>query len=268
MLHDTYIYCYKYLPFDEGSLSVIRDSTLKYTSAYKFNDPFDCLPTICERSVDRYLKFKTEMMDIHAQRAVRSPAKRIEFKRRQKLDVRKYLTSGDHLNSILNDTGIVCLSTIPKNILMWSHYANYHQGFVCEFKIKIYAEEDLLVSAKKLIAFPINYKSQRPVHTYDEQNEVEILKKFLLTKYEIWHYEKEYRVLDFERGPGIHYYDRDNLLVGVIAGAKMHPKDFSALSKEVEKLQKTSIPELKLYKAEMSKAHYEIEIPNFLDKSD
>jgi hypothetical protein len=43
---------YKYLPVDGsfdspdtlGSLSVIRDGTLKYTSPGDFNDPFDCQP--------------------------------------------------------------------------------------------------------------------------------------------------------------------------------------------------------------------------------
>lgn len=262
-----YIYCYKYLPFDEGSLSVIRNSTLKYSSALDFNDPFDCSPAICESSVDRHLKSTTEMMNEIAQRTVKSPAKRLEFKRRQKLDARKYLASGVNLKSVLRRIGVVCLSTTPKNILMWSHYAKYHQGFVCEFKIEICVEEDLFASAIKLIPFPVDYKGERPVYVYGETNEIEALRRFLLVKYDVWSYEREYRVLDFERGPGIHGYDRDSLLVGVIAGAKMCPNNFSKLSNEVEKIRKTSIPELELYKAEMSRSHYEIEIPRFLDKN-
>jgi len=207
------------------------------------------------------------MMNKVAQYSVKSPAKRLDFKRRQKIDVKKYLAHGDNLKSLLRGIGVVCLSTTPKNILMWSHYAKYHQGFVCEFKVKVYVEEDLAAAAIKLIAFPIDYKNERPVFTYDEPSEMEALKKFLLAKYDAWSYEREYRVLDFERGPGIHHYDRDNLLVGIIAGAKMCSSDFSKLSKEVEILQKTSIPELQLYKAEMNKSHYQIEIPKFLDKN-
>lgn len=38
------IYLYKYLPFNEGSLCVLTEGTVKFTSPLNFNDPFDCLP--------------------------------------------------------------------------------------------------------------------------------------------------------------------------------------------------------------------------------
>jgi len=46
---------YKYLPIDgsfkepfdkKGSLSVIKDGTIKFTHAKEFNDPFDCYPEV------------------------------------------------------------------------------------------------------------------------------------------------------------------------------------------------------------------------------
>ena len=35
---------YKYLPFNEGSLKVITEGTVKFTCPLEFNDPFDCQP--------------------------------------------------------------------------------------------------------------------------------------------------------------------------------------------------------------------------------
>lgn len=37
-------YRYKYLPFNEGSLKVITEGTVKFTCPLDFNDPFDCQP--------------------------------------------------------------------------------------------------------------------------------------------------------------------------------------------------------------------------------
>lgn len=35
---------YKYLPFDEGSLRIITEGTIKFTLPSEVNDPFDCAP--------------------------------------------------------------------------------------------------------------------------------------------------------------------------------------------------------------------------------
>ncbi len=35
-------FLYKYLPFNDGSKSVISQNTIKYTCQKDFNDPFDC----------------------------------------------------------------------------------------------------------------------------------------------------------------------------------------------------------------------------------
>lgn len=41
------------------------------------------------------------------------------------------------LSATLKNVGVLCLSKDSKNILMWSHYAQNHTGFVIEFKINL-----------------------------------------------------------------------------------------------------------------------------------
>ncbi|MES9903809.1 MAG: hypothetical protein ABW168_14180 [Sedimenticola sp.] len=43
---DETILRYKYVPFSEGSLSIIKEGTMKFTPPTEFNDPFDCAPDI------------------------------------------------------------------------------------------------------------------------------------------------------------------------------------------------------------------------------
>ena len=42
--NNDYIDCFKYLPFDDGSLAVLTQGTIKYTRPMRFNDPFEVLP--------------------------------------------------------------------------------------------------------------------------------------------------------------------------------------------------------------------------------
>lgn len=95
---------YKYLDVN-GALSMLRFKELQFTNATKFNDPFDCHPSLIdcsnppEKSYDRPLKeFQSAMAE----------------------------------SRLLNNrerAWISCLSKRPDNLLMWSYYTK-HSG-VC-----------------------------------------------------------------------------------------------------------------------------------------
>jgi hypothetical protein len=53
---------YKYLPFDEGSLRIIKDGTIKFTQPSKLNDPFDCSPDVDTGSIADYMKTRPDLI--------------------------------------------------------------------------------------------------------------------------------------------------------------------------------------------------------------
>lgn len=117
------------------------------------------------------------------------------------------------VQEMIDTVGIYCLSEVPDDIIMWNSYANFHKGFCLKFHIN-----------------PQRHPFGRYLHkvlytsTYPEvsltQNREELGKKILLTKSTRWSHEKEWRILDFERGKGPRVFPPD-MLVGLIFGCEM-----------------------------------------------
>jgi len=263
MSNQEYYYCYKYLPFDDGSRKVITEGTIKYTCPLDFNDPFDCAPCYSESSLNNVGTTKRELISRIGKAKGWSPAKRIQNKRKVAAQLKSFIGSEKHKNSMLTQVGVLCLSRDPTSVLMWSHYAEFHKGFVVEFKIPVSGyREDALKPGINLIPFPITYSSDRPVIEYGKESDQETIDKALLTKFEAWSYEEEMRVIEHERGPGIHTYVRDERLNAVIAGMKMSEANVHLLQSDVETVNDNPrLSHVKLYNARPSATEYSIEIP-------
>ena len=109
--------------------------------------------------------------------------------------------------------GICSLSRVPDDILMWSHYADSHEGFC----IKLLDDEtNKFIARAQEVSYSVSYPIVNPIIDDDMAR----MKKSLLTKAEHWEYEKEWRIIDYESGPGIKSFS-PHLLVGVIFGCKM-----------------------------------------------
>ena len=94
---------------------------------------------------------------------------------------------------------IGCLTTDPKNRLMWSHYSKDHSGFCIEYD---FSEWRKLLSNGCLL--PIIYSQQMPQVSWEnaiiktQEAQQAFLEEFLfslLIKDEIWQYESEWRIL-------------------------------------------------------------------------
>jgi hypothetical protein len=88
-------------------------------------------------------------------------------------------------NSII---GILSLSSVPDNILMWSHYSNNHTGFVAGFDV-----ESLLMNNQFDYIERINYQPEYPSISGLSDSTDQFYKKFFY-KSELWEYEEEWRV--------------------------------------------------------------------------
>lgn len=102
------------------------------------------------------------------------------------------------LNETLNGFyKICCLSTEYKNKLMWSHYADSHKGICVEYDFSDRA-------VNKSQPLPVYYSHERPQFVWKPEGDLTqeskskgsaCLMQALLTKDEVWSYEKEWRMV-------------------------------------------------------------------------
>lgn len=258
---DNRILRYKYLPFNEGSLCVISEGTMKFTASADFNDPFDCIPVYDSENMREHLKGRKDLLKKAGALNGLSPAKRIQSKNKMLAKIERAVESGEYAEGLVQKLGVCSLSRSFKSLLMWAHYAKDHKGFVVEFSIPevIYGTEE---EANKsvvnyLYPFPVTYQEERPVINLKDSKYVNSEKNFLV-KGTDWEYEQEERCLDLERKPGIHPYDRKEILSSVIAGSKMCAEDFTRLKKVVGHASSELGRVIPIYKAGISKDRYEV----------
>lgn len=280
------IFRYKYVPFNEGSLAIIKDGTMKFTNPKDFNDPFDCYPELDIKATSEFVK-KTitpgekNKVDniIKNKKGNLSPAKKL-LERQKYLNQPKY-TPEEYFEKF-NNVGICCLSRNPLNLLMWAHYASEHKGFVVEFSIPVRTGNELTEFRKsinkailsnevrlddikklrfdgiqKLLPSKVEYKQDKPII-----NSPDAFQKHFLTKSLDWKYEQEERVIDDIRKAGIHFYNREQILKSVIAGMKMSDDDFVTLKNTVDAVNKELGINVTIHKTQAIKGKFALFVPD------
>ncbi|WP_323901861.1 DUF2971 domain-containing protein [Aeromonas hydrophila] len=251
-------YRYKYLPFgqDKLSLNVINEGTIKFTCPLDFNDPFDCQPiAYIDKKVTKRDSFKlAESSFQHL-----SPAKRYQERNKMYARLKNSVKSGRLYDSVLRSIGVLSLSRVCNDILMWSHYAENHKGFVVGFEHKDFDKLNFEGESPCMLPQKVLYNSNRPIFDFSKSSEII---NCLLVKSPQWEYEQEERAFTSIQGPGIHKYDRQKLLHCVIAGAKIEPVNLSLLKDAVKKASDELGREIKFKQAKLSNKSFEIEIHN------
>lgn len=158
----------------------------------------------------------------------------------------------------LNGVEISCFSRNPNEPLMWSHYADKHQGVSY-----IFDEMELVTFGLCSDFGDVVYSSHIPKIYYHntehlEQSEIELrfqLKPVIFTKSLVWKYEKEYRII---LKKGIEPFFRSKSLKGIILGQK------TGLFYEREVLDVVNIAnenreeKIKVYYSNLSTEKYEV----------
>jgi len=185
---------YKYLHPDR--VDVLQNLQIRFTQVSGLNDPFESLPGTIQKDREWYLQqFHEKRVDFEMLRlGITGENEREQFKRDcEKEHFNNFLTcytdqkwldeqsecvqhGSDHLQ------GCLSLSTISKNVLMWSHYAHNHKGYVIGFD----AEHEYFGRTVR----PVVYSDVRPSHNpFEERHSGEIF----YTKSKDWTYEQEHR---------------------------------------------------------------------------
>ncbi|QTL93535.1 DUF2971 domain-containing protein [Aeromonas jandaei] len=104
---------------------------------------------------------------------------------------------------LLNHIGIVSLTETPRNLLMWSHYANQHKGICIGYKSNYLdhhihkTDPTLPVSYRPIKVNYDNVRYDPYIDSLQSENKSQLIKnsilKTVLTKGNDWMYEKEHR---------------------------------------------------------------------------
>tara|TARA_R110000868_G_scaffold110955_1_gene299961 strand:+ start:303 stop:1070 length:768 start_codon:yes stop_codon:yes gene_type:complete len=213
------LFFYKYRAVDDEHLDrtsrIFTHNEVYFPNALEFNDPFDSKHAYDFGGTDKEVRdYFDDILKRSAPSMTRSERRKwiatMASRSRLKTDeVHESLHNAQ--TTLLPQIGIFSLTKNPNNILMWSHYANSHEGFCLEF-----TEANAFIARSQEIRYSDTYPVINPI----QQSDKDRLFRALLTKSSHWEYEKEWRILDYENGPGIKHFPPE-ILHGVIFGCRM-----------------------------------------------
>jgi len=238
---------YHYERFSPEWLATTLSEQMVYCSnPANLNDPWDCKPCFDDRSfqIGDFLAFLAETTDTPP-----SDVQRLA----SDVPVNEQLAQFSDANlAYISKLRIYCLTADPCSTLMWSHYAENHQGICLEFR----TDNNVLFG---YCAQEVLYCSEYP--KWVPQDLSENATKMILTKAKDWYYEKEFRLIAAsevgETSPlklhGDHLRIPPDALEAVIVGCQ---GDYEAVRKTVNE----HAPGLPVKRAVRTPNHYSLTI--------
>jgi len=151
-----------------------------------------------------------------------------------------------HTERVTECVGVLSMSAIADNILLWAHYADAHQGLCLIFD----AMNDFFAPAQE-----VQYARLRPEINPVSDSDDSMMESALLTKSLHWSYEEEWRLVQYLRGPGVYTYPQGALL-GVILGARISSGNEARMRQWVKE---AGVP-IELYRGSPSMTEYLVSI--------
>ncbi len=190
---------YKYVDL-AGAKKILFNNTLKATPPNKFNDPFELMAGgVCNvsrehdlrllKSYDSYKKARNlKMFDDSYARYIEhidSNPRFIDHVIMSSLSNQDsyHNESAELVNELSKTAGIVCFSATNDNILMWSHYADQHNGVVIGFDSGLLSDDWI----------PVDYSEERHLLNIEKLTDRDETIKMIARKSDLCVYEEECR---------------------------------------------------------------------------
>lgn len=179
---------YKYFPLSPSEeihkarlLSAI-DGWLYFASPISFNDPFEMQPPLLPPT-RLEVREAIKALNSHSADFISRPVlKNIHSQITKRFNASEARTISTEW---LKKVGVLCLTTDPKNLLMWAHYASNHTGICLGF-------DNGCVPFKS--AQPVAYSDIRSkIPVLGEVCDEALMKSVLYSKSSHWRYEDEWR---------------------------------------------------------------------------
>lgn len=219
-------FLFRYRSLEDGADQFVKrtllDDELYFSAPTSFNDPFDCCPAF------DFSATVTEMVNYYERILRRKNPQAPEYEiTREALAIvydpdqnplredRQAEVQVRHGKHITETIGVLCLSQTCKEILMWSHYANYHKGICLRFD----ADHPYFANTHE-----VQYHTARPRINPFKDTTNQMMEIALLAKAEQWKYEQEWRVICYQGGAGVKQFPPE-ALTGIVLGAKITAPD-------------------------------------------
>lgn len=191
------------IKLNEHTMNLLTKGELYFSNPDEFNDPFDC-----------WIPFSQEKPNQEALNSIKnSTIRNIKLEAQNYSETLNFLKARRTIQSkFLSKIRIFCLSKTNNNILMWSHYAQNHEGICVGIKTKkltkitqslklnfgkinksLQTEESTINGVARKVEYGINNKMLHPFNKNTSIFNRENLKYFY-HKSNYWEYEKEYRI--------------------------------------------------------------------------
>lgn len=229
---------------------LLVESRFWLCSPLDFNDPFDMSAHVIFEGDTNEIRSKfKELIDSHAVGQ--------NWQQRRAL-LEKFMARGRRawLESIKRifaerqqKTGAYCFAGDPRSILMWSHYAKNHTGICLQFEV-------VKDHNTFLAAIPMNYVDEHPTYNWAADSN-DMYKRILLSKFSVWNYERESRII-MQEAANTYIRFLPVALVGLILGSRIDDKTVGIVESVLKERSLRGMPEVKIYQASKHPNKYEL----------
>ncbi len=248
---------FKYRSWDDNTKKILQNLEIYLPSISKLNDPF-------EGSIP-YIYDHEELTEENIYEAMTITGKRIfpsynpsqlhmavlDQMSEKSLFNENYLKerSEDSIKHIDKTFGIFSLTTEKNNYLMWSHYANSHQGICIGFN------SDKIGNDIEGLLLKVTYQKKLPLNTIFGEDTIIFAKRMLGTKSDVWTYENEYRITKYN-GANKSFQISHDSITEIILGCKISPSDKA----EIINIVSANLKDCSIYETVLSRTKFELEL--------
>lgn len=233
---------------------LITHQEIYFSKPSEFNDPFDGnIPVrwdlmTYEECFEKNLEFLNTFLKNKDPKLVKNFAKKITDEKTHWHPEKLKKESPEQLRKWDSIIGLLSLSKIEDNILMWSHYSLNHTGFVVGFDT-----ESLINDYDFDYLEPIKYQIQYPTISGKDDTTQQFHKKFFY-KSDLWQYENEWRLSKNHIEKRLIKLKKETInkiIIGACADSKR-------TDEIINSSRKCLLSTTKIYKAEKSKDKFQI----------
>lgn len=257
------IILYKYRDWSkENHKRILTHRELFFSSVKSFNDPFDGrliyrydLLSDEERYEKYYEHLKRDKPYITKKELRKEADEWVEKRIFDDPDYPRFQQEYQH-HYVCEHFGVVSLSTKYDDILMWSHYANSHTGYVVGFnKEKLINFCKIALKKQKILfdCYEVKYSDTFPQLHPLKSNTEEYVITPLITKNALWKYENEYRLIQTNGTDSIMTLDYD-IYEQIIFGCNILDKDRN----EIIRIIKENFPDISIYQLFIDDNQYKL----------
>lgn len=219
---------YKYRTFNEHSLKLLNGNEVFFSAPNRLNDPRDCkIPILYEKgTLQQIYKMNLENLKYvdprlnseERKRKARELAKTVYANRNDSKRREAFLN--DLYEDINKTVGILSLSAVNDDTLMWAHYADGHRGFCVGFDTQKLRSFCKIVEHKGIFIWfdKINYHEKLPQIDPYKMTDQELVTTMTYSKSARWSYEEEYRLMCADRSDYLIKID-PNIISHVLLGS-------------------------------------------------